>query len=443
MDNRSFESGASATPPSAPVSPSVGHPTKGNPALGVPATQPGDYWFYQIGEELRAVIAAAGITPDRSNLTQLSQAIQQLIAAGGIKMPVRAATTANIASLAGGAPNTLDGVTLAANDRILVKDQTTGSQNGLYVVTTLGTGSNGTWTRATDADGVGELFAGMLVMVSEGTVNADTLWELSTDGAITIGTTSLTFARKDSSSGATVQGSFKNLQLSAAGTAASISVSYDELVLGDGNGNYVTERNVSGTITTTNTGAGGLDTGTLAVSTWYSIWRIGKTDGTRAWLFSLSATAPTMPSGYTLKARIGWFRTDATNKYPLSFVQHGRRVDYKVATGSNVANFPIMASGAQGSISVPTWVAVGVSGFVPTTASSIRILNTDASGGEVIISPSGAHGALGSLTNPPFCQDSGAGGFMGMPMEIHLESTNIYRAAASGNTTCIGWEDNL
>src|SRR5205085_10291477 len=65
------------------------------------------------------------------------------------KPSVRAATTANIATLAGGAPNTLDGVTLAANDRILVKDQGTRSQNGIYVVTTLGTGANGTWTRAT------------------------------------------------------------------------------------------------------------------------------------------------------------------------------------------------------------------------------------------------------------------------------------------------------
>src|SRR6185312_8947224 len=66
------------------------------------------------------------------------------------KPAVRAATTANIANLAGGAPNTLDGVTLAANDRILVKDQTTGSANGIYTVTTLGSGSNGTWARAED-----------------------------------------------------------------------------------------------------------------------------------------------------------------------------------------------------------------------------------------------------------------------------------------------------
>lgn len=138
-------------------------------------------------------------------VTNLTAAINSMITAGGIKQPVRAATTANVATLAGGAPNTLDGVTLAANDRILVKDQSTASQNGIYVVTTLGTGANGTWARATDSDGVGELYSGMLVVVQEGTANADGIFELSTDGAITIGTTSLTFTRKDSVSGKQLQ----------------------------------------------------------------------------------------------------------------------------------------------------------------------------------------------------------------------------------------------
>ena len=113
------------------------------------------------------------------------------------KTSVRVATTANIAGLGGSAPNTLDGVTLAANNRILVKDQSTASQNGIYVVTTLGTGANGTWTRATDADGSGELSSGAIVAVDEGTAHADSQWMLTTDGTITIGTTALTFARKD------------------------------------------------------------------------------------------------------------------------------------------------------------------------------------------------------------------------------------------------------
>jgi hypothetical protein len=121
-----------------------------------------------------------------------------------IKLQCRAATTANI-TLAGGAPNVANGVTLAANDRILVKNQSTASENGIYYVTTLGTGANGTWTRATDADGAGELLSGMLVTVSEGTVNADSLWMLTTNDPITIGTTALTFARRDATVASTAE----------------------------------------------------------------------------------------------------------------------------------------------------------------------------------------------------------------------------------------------
>ena len=200
MEPRNFSSGTSVSPPTPLASPSVGYPTAGNPGTGTPATKPGAYWYHQVGEELRNLILAAGLTPSDAALTQVAQAVQILITASVVqdyKASVRVATTANITALNGSAPNTLDGVTLAANDRILVKDQGTGSQNGIYYVAILGTGANGTWTRATDADGVGELTAGSVVLVEEGTANADSKWMLTTDGTITIGTTALTFARKD------------------------------------------------------------------------------------------------------------------------------------------------------------------------------------------------------------------------------------------------------
>jgi hypothetical protein len=109
------------------------------------------------------------------------------------KASVHAATAgANIATLAGGAPNTLDGVTLAANDRVLVKDQTTANQNGIYVVTTLGTGVNGSWTRATDMDAWTEV-PSAYVWVQQGTVNADTGWVCTADPGGTLGTTSITW----------------------------------------------------------------------------------------------------------------------------------------------------------------------------------------------------------------------------------------------------------
>lgn len=127
-----------------------------------------------------------------------------------VKQSVRLASTANVSvtySNTGGtsargqitaAPNTLDGVSLAANDRILLKDQSTGAQNGIWVVTTLGSGANGVWDRATDFDADAEVTAGAFVFVTEGTANADSGWVLTTNDPIVIGGasgTALAFAQ--------------------------------------------------------------------------------------------------------------------------------------------------------------------------------------------------------------------------------------------------------
>lgn len=114
-------------------------------------------------------------------------------AAQGIdwKASVRAATTTNV-TLASDLENgdTLDGVTLATGDRVLVKNQSTGSENGIYVVA-----ASGAPTRSTDADTDAELTASFAVFVEEGTANADSGYVLTTDGAITVGTTALTFTQ--------------------------------------------------------------------------------------------------------------------------------------------------------------------------------------------------------------------------------------------------------
>jgi hypothetical protein len=103
-----------------------------------------------------------------------------------VKDSVRVATTANI-TLSG--TQTIDGVAVAVGDRVLVKDQSTASQNGIYVV------ASGAWSRAADADSNAEVTAGMYCFVTEGTVNGDTGWVLTTNDPITLGTTSLTFAQ--------------------------------------------------------------------------------------------------------------------------------------------------------------------------------------------------------------------------------------------------------
>lgn len=85
------------------------------------------------------------------------------------------------------APNALDGVNLAAGNRILLKDQAAGAQNGIWVVTTLGTGANGVWNRATDFDQDAEVTAGAFSFVAEGNANADSGWVLTTNDPIVIG----------------------------------------------------------------------------------------------------------------------------------------------------------------------------------------------------------------------------------------------------------------
>jgi hypothetical protein len=114
-------------------------------------------------------------------------------AAQGIdwKASVRAATTAAV-TLASDLENgdTLDGVTLATGDRVLVKNQSTGSENGIYVVK-----SSGAPDRSTDADAGSELTSNFAVFVEEGTVNADQGYTLTNNGSITIGTTALTFTQ--------------------------------------------------------------------------------------------------------------------------------------------------------------------------------------------------------------------------------------------------------
>ena len=110
------------------------------------------------------------------------------------KQATRVVTVANV-TLTAGAPNNVDGVNLSVNDRVLVTGQTIQSQNGVYVVSVLGTGSNGTWARSGDTDVTGELLAGTIIMVTEGVIYADTQWKLITDNPIVIGTTALIFTQ--------------------------------------------------------------------------------------------------------------------------------------------------------------------------------------------------------------------------------------------------------
>ena len=238
---------------------------------------------------------------------------------------------------------------------------------------------------------------------------------------------------------------FRNLQLSSTGLSANVSITADELLLGSSGNSLINRRAFSATINTAATGKNGLSTGSLAASTWYAVW--AGWDGTAncGWI-DPSNTSPTVPTGVINYSRVGWIRTDASgSKYPLSFKQYGRNVQYVVAAGSNLAALPIPVSGAQGSISVPTWVSVSLANYCPTTASRVRLTLSSVGTSDNMAAPNNSYGAYSSATNPPPVATVAASGAVDVKQaDFALESASIYYAGGAGTYIAVfGWEDNL
>ena len=112
-----------------------------------------------------------------------------------IKTPCKAATTANTA-LAG--LLTIDGVTLVAGDRVLVKDQTTAAENGIYVA------NAATWNRAPDFDGVNDVVKGTQVLVTDGDVSANVFFTLGATTPVSIGASAISFSSSVSASNSAI-----------------------------------------------------------------------------------------------------------------------------------------------------------------------------------------------------------------------------------------------
>ena len=179
-----------------------------------------------------------------------------------VKASVRVATTANLSVNYNNGAGTLtatsngaiaiDGVTLSLNDRVLVKNQSVAAQNGFYKVTTTGSGSAVfVLTRTPDADAASELTSGAFTFTEEGTSNADNGYVLSTNGSITLGTTSINFeqfsgaGQISAGNGLTKSGN----TIDAVGTADKISVSADAITIAN---TYVGQTSITtlGTIAT-------------------------------------------------------------------------------------------------------------------------------------------------------------------------------------------------
>lgn len=158
----------------------------GNKALGISATVVNAEFMNGVQEEIVNVIESAGLIPSAGTLTQMRDAIKALIKGSGDKI-VRVASTVAINLAAPGA--NIDGVAMVLGDAFLDKDHATPALRGVYIWN----GAAVPATRANYADDGTELTGGMIVRVKEGTLNADTNWQLTNNGVVTIGTTALTF----------------------------------------------------------------------------------------------------------------------------------------------------------------------------------------------------------------------------------------------------------
>jgi hypothetical protein len=238
-----------------------------------------------------------------------------------------------------------------------------------------------------------------------------------------------------------VGGGFKNLKIVTTSASAG-TITADELVLEDASGNATKLSSVNVSYSAGTAGANGLDTGVIATSTGYNEWVIyNPTTNTVAALLSLSATAPTMPSGYTFKARVGWsFYASSTFRFKI---QYGKEAQYVV--GTSPASPPVLATGSSGSVTTPTYTAVSVTGFVPPTASKIRV--------GLVVSGSGTLHAI-AAPNPNYpsgfwflalTNNAVSGSVANITADMVLESGSVYYAADGtlAALVCYGWTDNL
>lgn len=237
-----------------------------------------------------------------------------------VKASVRVTTTGNI-TLSG--TQTIDGVALAAGDRVLVKDQTNGAENGIYVV------AAGTWARAADADSDAEVNSGMFTFVEEGTSADNTGWVLATNNPIAVGTTVLTFVQFSGAGtisagdGLTQSGN----TISAVGTANRISVSASGIDIAS---TYVGQTSITtlGTVTTGTWNAAPIDVaygGTGATTPAAARANLGATGKYAATLGALTAgTELTITHNLNTTDVVAAFR-DATTNYDI--IMNWRVVD--------------------------------------------------------------------------------------------------------------------
>jgi hypothetical protein len=251
----------------------------------------------------------------------------------------------------------------------------------------------------------------------------------------------------------TIAGLHKNLKIRTTGLSSIVTVTADEVILGNSSyTSYVSLQNVSLTANTTLSGLKGIDTGTVTGSTWYAVYIIFNVNTSESGLIlSKSASIPTLPTGFTYFARLGWFRTDTTgNRYPLPINIWNNIAQYGVVASSNLTEYPIIISGIVGTTNggnALTLSAVAVDAFIPPTANKILLAVTYRSSHSCILAPNNnaTYNGWKSNSNTSMIElVTNYNNYTTIPVSLLLESRYIYAATEGANTRVrvIGWEDN-
>ena len=255
-----------------------------------------------------------------------------------VKASVRYATTANVAGTYNNGAGTItagsngafsiDGQVPTAGDRILLKDQSTTTQNGVYTVTTVGSGSAAyVLTRTPDADAASEITGGAFVFVEEGTANADNGYVFTHNGEPTLGTDAITLAQFSGAGQITGGDAITKTgnTLAVAVDDASIEISSDAIRV---KASGITNDMLAGSIAEGKL-AGSISNGKLANST------ITVTDGSNSTAAALGSTITfTQGEGMTVSESSGTITiaaelASASNKGVASFDSN----DFTVTSG--------------------------------------------------------------------------------------------------------------
>lgn len=422
---------AVARPAPAPIG-TEGYWQSGNPVTATPATIMDQDWFNALQEELVAVVDAAGLPHSKTTLTQLRDSIKLMIQqeAGNYGLDTGAANAYVVA---------LTPAIAAYTNGLVVRFRAVHANTG---ASTLNAGGG----VATLADDDGAALLG-------GAIPANALVTAVYDQPAA----SFLVLSVLSAGAPAVQGARKNLKIvNDAGSPNTVmDITADELVLEDGAGATVKLAALAVTVNSAAAGVGGLDTGALAAGTAYHIWAVAQPGGANpSAIMSLSSTAPTMPAGYTLKARVGGTAITDASKHFLRLLQLGEDVQFTVTPATNTANMLLLAVGTSGSVTTPTYAALSLVGLIPSTALRARFAVGAGFSSALftLLAPNPNYGPAynggspaTSTTNVPFFQRGSNSVDDIMEVDMLLESMNAYYASNASNSAVwlTGFKENL